>query len=718
MSNLSKQIYQIIPAVKMDKAFDYLGLDEKLNIGDIVEIEFGRQKVLGVIIGVKDNSDFKKLKPIQRHLSEYGLSKQLIEFLNFFSKYNLASIGMVYKMVINNFAEISQLQSLISIAKAPEKITSKRQLILDYLQNKTQEDLETLVNELDVSRAYIREQVKKGFLKEEQKTIQFNYQKQEFTFNPPKLSNAQIGSLAELTQIFQTNKTNISVLNGVTGSGKTEIYLEYIRTKLTSSSGQIIILVPEIILTKQLHEKIKNRFNIDVPIWHSLTPKKQKEKIISGINSGNIRLIIGTRSLLMLPFKKLDLIIIDEEHDTSYKQEEIVIYHARDMAVARAKFEDAEVILTSATPSLESLVNCDLGKYHKIDLATRFNESAMPKINLIDMTNEQLKPNHFISDPAIKAIRAVLSKGEQSLIYLNRRGFAPIKICNNCGHKFECPNCAIYLVEHRKTKKLHCHHCEYHEPIPDSCPKCHHPDLVAFGPGIERIHEEVVKIFPDKKSVIISAETSEKDFAEIIQQMQQKQIDIIIGTQIIAKGHHFPELTNVTVIDGDLNSNEINNLRCSEKLYQLLNQIAGRAGREAKAGEVYIQSFDPKHPLLEAIQNYDANGLIEFEKTQRKNFDLPPYSKFLAIIISNHNENEAKETANQIAFNLPQFKDVKILGPIPAPIYFLRGKYRFRILIKYKTGKNIQQMLRDFFAKFKPKSTTSIKLDVDPYNFF
>ena len=718
MSENPKQIYQIMPATAMDKTFDYISDKQNLEIGDIAIIEFGRQKLFGVILGKKTSSDFKKLKSISVHLEQYRISKKLIDFLAFFSRYNLAKQGMAYKMVINHFTLLENETSQISLANTKLKLTPKRQLLLDYLQNKENTSLTSIINDLDLGKPYVREQIKAGFLNESKIKIKYQHPDQKFNFHPPELSNIQLGSLAELKQIFQSKKTNICLLNGVTGSGKTEIYLEYIRSKLESSDGQIVILVPEIILTKQLHEKIKLRFDINVPVWHSLTTKNAKQKIINAVNLGKIRLLIGTRSALMLPFKKLDLIIIDEEHDTSYKQEDNVIYHARDMAVARAKFENSEVILASATPSLESLVNVDLGKYHQIDLATRFKASAMPKINIIDMTQHKLKPNHFISDPAIKAIRTALDKGEQSLIYLNRRGFAPIKICNDCGYKFECPNCSIYLVEHKKTKKLHCHHCEYNIPIPTECIKCHNPDLVAFGPGIERIHEEVVKIFPDKKSVIISAETSEKDFIQIINQMQQKQIDIIIGTQIIAKGHHFPELTNVTVIDGDLNSNEINNLRCSEKLYQLLNQIAGRAGRESKPGEVFIQSFEPKHPLLQAIKNYDTKSLIEFEKSQRKSFELPPYSKFLAIIIANHDENEAKETANYIAFNLPRFKDVQILGPIPAPLYFLRGKYRYRILIKYKIGKNIQQVVKEFFEQHKLKSTTAIKLDVDPYNFF
>ncbi|MBT4989424.1 MAG: primosomal protein N' [Rickettsiales bacterium] len=718
MSENPKQIYQIMPATAMDKTFDYISDKQNLEIGDIAIIEFGRQKLFGVILGKKTSSDFKKLKSISVHLEQYRISKKLIDFLAFFSRYNLAKQGMAYKMVINHFTLLENETSQISLANTKLKLTPKRQLLLDYLQNKENTSLTSIINDLDLGKPYVREQIKAGFLNESKIKIKYQHPDQKFNFHPPELSNIQLGSLAELKQIFQSKKTNICLLNGVTGSGKTEIYLEYIRSKLESSDGQIVILVPEIILTKQLHEKIKLRFDINVPVWHSLTTKNAKQKIINAVNLGKIRLLIGTRSALMLPFKKLDLIIIDEEHDTSYKQEDNVIYHARDMAVARAKFENSEVILASATPSLESLVNVDLGKYHQIDLATRFKASAMPKINIIDMTQHKLKPNHFISDPAIKAIRTALDKGEQSLIYLNRRGFAPIKICNGCGYKFECPNCSIYLVEHKKTKKLHCHHCEYNIPIPTECIKCHNPDLVAFGPGIERIHEEVVKIFPDKKSVIISAETSEKDFIQIINQMQQKQIDIIIGTQIIAKGHHFPELTNVTVIDGDLNSNEINNLRCSEKLYQLLNQIAGRAGRESKPGEVFIQSFEPKHPLLQAIKNYDTKSLIEFEKSQRKSFELPPYSKFLAIIIANHDENEAKETANYIAFNLPRFKDVQILGPIPAPLYFLRGKYRYRILIKYKIGKNIQQVVKEFFEQHKLKSTTAIKLDVDPYNFF
>ncbi|MBT4921610.1 MAG: primosomal protein N' [Rickettsiales bacterium] len=717
--NNINQIYQIMPATGMDNCFDYLaGNYPNLAIGDIVEIPFGRQRLTGVILSKSQNSNFTKLKAITDHIPPYNLSSKLIKFLDFFARYNLVKQGLAYRMIINYAVKLESDISFLSFGYKNLNSTPKRLLIAKYFQEKSNIEVDQVTSDLKLTKSYIREQIKAGFLIETKQKSPFNYPKQAFSFNPAKLSNLQQGSLLEMQKIFQTKKEKACVLNGVTGSGKTEIYLEYVREKLAQSSGQIVILVPEIILTKQLHTKILERFNLDVPTWHSLTSKKNKQKIWNGINSGNIRIIIGTRSALMLPFKQLDLIILDEEHDSSYKQEDNGVYHARDMAVARAKFEGSEIILASATPSLESLVNVDLGKYHKIDLATRFQESSMPKINIIDMRKYDLVKNHFISPPAIKAIKHSLDQGEQSLIYLNRRGFAPIKICNSCGYKFECPNCSIYLVEHKRSHKLHCHHCEYHIENPTKCLKCHHPDLISFGPGIERILEEVRKIFPNKKSVIISSETSEKDFSEIINQMKQKEIDIIIGTQIIAKGHHFPDLTNVTVIDGDLNSNEINNLRCSEKLYQLLNQIAGRAGREAKAGNVYIQSFEPENPLLQAIASYDNAGLIAIEKEQRKAFDLPPYSRFLAIIIADKNENNAKEAANYIAFNLPRFKDVQILGPIPAPLYYLRQQYRYRILIKAKIDKNIQSFVKEFFKENKVKSTTSIKLDVDPYNFF
>ena len=605
-----------------------------------------------------------------------AFSKDYLDFLIYLSNYNMAPLGLVVNLALPNLEILSyQDEEIIyNLANIQLKLTKQRNLIKQYfIAQKTALTEEELINKLSLSKNYLTSQVNIGFL-QRKKQVKIVDEVQDFTDITDKISlcnfsKAQQKISKEINNYLLNDKFKVGFLHGITGSGKTEIYFALIAQLLANSNKQILVLLPEILLTKQFIDKFTLRFGFKPDIWHSQTSLKDKN-IWYKITNGQSRFLVGVRSSLFLPFKNLGLIIVDEEHDNSYKQDDNVSYHARDMAVVRGYKEKFPILLVSATPSLESKINCQQGKYKEFQLLERYGQAILPKINLIDMKSQKLAFGKWLSAPLLEAMREALSKGEQIMIFMNRRGYAPLKICNSCGYRFKCLDCDSWLVEHRKTNSLECHYCDYKIDLPKTCPECNSKSLISFGPGVERIKEELIEYFPVNKIAIITSDESKNPskMNQLFKDIEDNKYDIILGTQIIAKGHHFANLTVVGVIDGDIGS-ELQDLRSSEKMFQLLQQISGRAGRAKKAGQAIIQSYNPNSNLLKSLQNHDIFSFYDYEINKRKKFDLPPFSKFIAIIIADVNQEKAANMADKIAIFLNEVENLKVYGPINAPLF-------------------------------------------------
>jgi primosomal protein N' (replication factor Y) len=655
-----KNIAQII--VPNLDPLDYL-IPEGMEIeeGDLVIAPFRAQRLLGVVWKIKNISEFpiEKLRPIEQKIP-FKLSNIDLEFMQWMADYYLYSLGHIFRMLIPN------------------------QIANYYVKGK------------EYKPAAIRP----------------NPEYIEPNFNPEqKQAN-------DLVNQYILDKNHNIMLDGVTGSGKTEIYLSAINQAFGDNNSQILIMLPEIALTSQIIDRITKRFNYPPYIWHSNLTEKQKRENFLHIVDGSARIIIGARSALFLPYKNLSMIIVDEEHEQSYKQEDGVSYQARDMAIMRAKLGNIPVILASASPSLESVHNSSLGKLNLVQLTGRYNDSPMPKIHILDMKKERRK-NYFIAPRLISALKDNLEQNQQSLLFLNRKGYSPVMICSKCGHQKCCNSCSTGMVYHKLQKKLKCHQCGFVAALPKICSSCGEEEtFIPCGPGVERLAEEVKELIPDARVIILTQESfnNPKQAEEILNAITNKEYDIIIGTQIIAKGHHFPALTIVGVIDAD-SSMMGGDLRAAEKTYQLLQQVGGRAGREIENSQIYIQTFNPEHPLITALSNYNRDDFIKEEMKTRQIMNMPPFGRLGAIILSSKQELKLIDFAKELVRISPISKQISVLGPAPALLYKVRGKFRYRILIKTKRNINIQKFINSWMENIKVPSHVHLKIDIDPYYF-
>ena len=534
-----------------------------------------------------------------------------------------------------------------------------------------------------------------------------------------ELSHDQVQAAEKISQAVDAGRFEALLLDGVTGSGKTEVYFQAM-SKIFEKGGQVLILLPEIGLSTAFVKRFHERFGIKPAMWHSEITPANRRKVWNGVLRGETKCVIGARSAMFLPFPNLHLIIVDEEHDPSYKQEDGVIYNARDMAIVRANFDKAPVVLASATPSLETMENVWSGKYTHLVLPERFGAATMPDIHMIDMREEKTTAQTFIGAPLRNALEETLAKDEQALLFLNRRGYAPLTLCRKCGYRFECPSCTAWLVDHRKTGALHCHHCDYSIPRPHACPECETEDsLAACGPGVERIAEEVAAILPDAKPLVLSSDITEspKNLAAALSSIQSGEVDVIIGTQMIAKGYHFPRLTTVGVVDADIGLSG-GDMRAAERTFQLLQQVSGRAGRADLKGHVYLQSFMPDHTVMQAIHAGDRDAFLAVEAAERKEAAMPPYGKLAALIISGKNDQTVKGFCYALARCAPRYDNMQILGPSAAMMSRLRGQYRWRFLIKTDKNTHLQNVISDWLSQVKQPSSIKLKVDIDPQSFF
>jgi len=534
----------------------------------------------------------------------------------------------------------------------------------------------------------------------------------------PSLSPAQDAAATALRASVDAEKFSVTLLDGVTGSGKTEVYLEAVAAALLQGR-QVLVLLPEIALSTQMLARFSQRFGCSPAVWHSELTPAQRRETYRAVAEGRADVVVGARSALFLPFARLGCIVVDEEHETSFKQEEGVLYNARDMAVVRAKFSACPCILVSATPSLESVENAAQGRYAKLDLPARHGGATMPAMRAIDMRADPPERGKFLSPKLLAAIHETLERGEQAMLFLNRRGYAPLTLCRKCGHRLACPHCSAWLVEHRATQRLTCHHCDYTIRKPEKCPSCEaEHSFVPIGPGVERIAEEVAEAFPEAASLLMASDviTSPAQAAEAARRIEAREVGIIIGTQMVAKGWHFPHLTLVGVVDADLGLAG-GDLRAGEHTVQMLHQVGGRAGRAEAPGTVLLQSFAPEHPVIQALLSGDLSEFLAQEAAQRRPGHWPPFGRLAALIISAAEERLADQIARELARFAPQGPGIAVLGPAPAPIALLRGKFRRRLLLKTARDIAVQPLLRAWLTQLDIPRGVRVDIDIDPVSF-
>ena len=743
MKSIKSKEVAVLLIGPFNDTFDYL-IEENINEispGQIVLAPFRQRKVVGIIVSEGSKTVSKsKLKTVIDIYELDPIPLPTIDLISFLANWNCVYKGLVLKMVLSPLEAIISpqynkvykynLEDGLSIDSIDnKKLRSKRKLVLDALVNSDKEVYETsLIQDIGVSKTILKDMVNKNLIVEKLIKIKPDFSKNFIKSNDIKkendkpLNEHQKNAVDKINKSIKKNEADCFLLDGVPGSGKTETYFETVQTCLDERK-QVLILLPEIALTPDWQKRFYNKFNFNPLVWHSDISKKKRKEIWLSALSGTAGVIVGARSALMIPISKLGLIVVDEEHEPAFKQEENVRYNARDMAVYRAKRSSATIVLASATPSLETFYNMRMGKYIHLTLPKRATGADMPDIKLLDLKLHPPQKGNWISPLLINQIQDKLLKKEQTLLFLNRRGYAPLRVCNSCGNKVKCINCETWLVEHRLDNLLTCHHCGYSKHISNICEVCGNKDqMKSCGPGVERIEEEVQRLFPEAKSITLSSDTMKNQnlLTNAIEQIKNSEVDIIIGTQMVAKGHDFPKLKLVGIIDGDIGLSG-GDLRASERSFQLLQQVAGRSGRHTAGtndkGLVYLQTFDTENPIIKAIAQNNRDDFFEKELISRKNANMPPYGRLAAIILSSKFESNLDSFASDISRLAPSFKNVKIFGPAPAPMYFLRGKYRRRFLIKSDKTVNIQKVLIDWTKKINKPSNINLTIDIDPFSF-
>lgn len=702
---------------------------EPLQIGQLVEVPFGRDKQIGVVYELNPVCDLpeEKIKSIVKCFDFPPLSEKLLKFLGWVAKYNMAPLGLVFKMAVSVKAafEPSPLTVLYklsgkTLAEAKLKNSDARWHVMDLLKHAPYTRQE-IAKGAGVGQSVIKTLIDSGVLEPVYVENKKEFLEPVGDYVKVNLTLEQQRAAEMLCQKVESG-FSVTLLDGVTGSGKTEVYFEAV-AKALENDKQVLILVPEISLTTQWLERFQKRFGVRPANWHSGLSLKERVDTWKAIIEGRVKVIVGARSALFLPYTNLGLMVIDESHDHSFKQEDAVNYQGRDMAIVRAKIEHIPLILSTATPDLETMVNVEDGKYDCVKLASRYANACLPDIKILDLKKDKPQKGEWgvswLAPTLVNALNENLERCEQSVLFLNRRGYAPLLICRDCGHRMQCPSCSAWLTEHKNAHKLMCHHCGYVEEIPEFCPHCGSKDgLTACGPGVERVAEEVKHRFPQAKTEILSSDNAGSFTAvsQIIARMERREIDILVGTQIIAKGHHFPDLTLVGIVDADLGLMG-SDLRASEQTYQLLSQVSGRAGRGDKKGVVYLQTLYPENNVLKALLNNDRESFMDFEKKSRQLLGYPPYGKLAALIISGSDKYLTGAVAAEFGKTAPHTDYVSVLGPAPATLFLLRDKYRYRLMLKTTKNINIQQVLAQWLKMVKVPSTVKVEVDIDPYSF-
>lgn len=692
--------------------------------GSVVVAPLGPRQIIGIVWEEErlpgDTVPESKLRPLLEVLPVPPLRAELRRLIEWTADYYCAPLSSVARMVLSSGGAMRGPTTMTEYRLSgamPERMTPQREIAMELLEGE-QATIRELSEMAGVSDGVLRGLVGQGVLEPISVDIDRPYPRADPGHATVDLSAEQKSVSDRLIKAVKARKFAPFLLDGVTGSGKTETYFEPMASALRAHR-QVLVLLPEIALTEAFLRRFEQRFGAAPIVWHSSLKSTERRRAWRAIASGQAQVVVGARSALFLPYANLGLIVVDEAHEVSFKQDEGVRYNARDVAVMRARFEKFPIVLASATPALESLQMAESGIYERLGLPSRFGGAQLPSIDTIDLTEHAPERGKWLAPELVEALKDRLEKGEQSLLFLNRRGYAPLTLCRNCGFRFECPNCSAWLVEHRFTQKLACHHCGHDTDPPATCPECGEPDcLVACGPGVERIADEVAEILPEARVAVATSDTlnTPEKAADFVAQAEAKAIDVIVGTQLVTKGFHFPELTLVGVVDADLGL-EGGDLRAAERTYQQVAQVAGRAGRGSKPGEVLIQTRHADAPVIAALAAGDRDAFYEAETEARRHAGAPPFGRWAAIIVSSEDEAEAKEAARAIGGSRPSIKDVMILGPAPAPMALLRGRYRYRLLINARRSAQVQDIIRKWLGGLDFPRSVRVSVDIDPYSF-
>jgi primosomal protein N' (replication factor Y) len=691
--------------------------------GSVVVAPLGPRQLVGVVweperLQTEEVGD-NRLRPIVAALDVPPIALPLRRLAEWVADYYLSPLAAVLRMMLPSSSALEGSRQLIEYrptGHVPERTTPQRLKALAALEGR-QGTIRELAALAEVSDAVLRGLVNAGALEAVAVEADKPLARPDPDYAPPTLDADQAAAASSLAAAVGKGFDPV-LLDGVTGSGKTEVYFEAIAECLRASK-QALVLLPEIALTEPFLKRFQARFGCAPVAWHSDLRGSQRRRAWRAIASGEGQVTVGARSALFLPYRNLGLIVVDEAHEASFKQEDGVQYHARDVAVMRARFEDIPVVLSTATPAIETRNMVEQGRYRELRLAARFAGATLPEIRAIDLTRDTPERGRWLAPSLVAEIEANLATGEQSLLFLNRRGFAPLTLCRHCGHRFQCPNCTAWMVEHRLMRRLACHHCGHVMPPPKACPECGEEDsLVACGPGVERIADEVAVLFPEARTAIVTSDTiwSPAKAAEFVAAMEGQEIDIVIGTQLVTKGYHFPNLTLVGVVDADLGL-QGGDLRAAERSFQQIQQVAGRAGRGDKPGRVLVQTHDPKAPVIAALVSGDAPGFYRTETEARRAAAMPPFGRLAAIIVSAEDAAEAERIARRIGQAAPQVDGMAVFGPAPAPLSMLRGRHRQRLLVHAARNLDVQDVIRDWLGRLEMSSKVRVAVDVDPYSF-
>lgn len=716
----------VLTTQPLDRLLDYKAPEGGCFRGAFVEVPLGPRKVMGVVWGPgQGDFDRSRIRSIIRVLDVAPMRDEMRSFLGRAADYTLTPMSAMLRLATRapGLGDPQSMRKIYRLGKGePERQTDARRRVLEVLREYggLSFTLKELADMAGVTPSVVKGLVKQGVVREEDSPRDLPYPHLDPDLPSKDLNADQAAAAETLRAGLQSGKYGTTLLKGVTGSGKTEVYLEAVAECLRLGK-QALVLLPEIALTAEFLTRVEARFGARPAEWHSGVTITERRRIWRMVGQGDAQLVVGARSSLFLPFRHLGLIIVDEEHDTSYKQEDGVTYNARDMAVLRSAICGARVVLASATPSLESWANADAGKYDKIELTSRYGASILPEMRAIDMRAEQMPASTWISPTLRQAVEDRRAKGEQSLLFINRRGYAPVTLCRACGEQIGCDHCDARMVEHRFLKRLMCHQCGETKPMPDACPSCEvEGKLAPVGPGIERLAEEALGAFPDANIVTLSSDMfgSARALKAKIEEIAEGEADIIIGTQLVAKGHNFPNLTLVGVIDADLGL-QGSDLRAAERTFQLMRQVAGRAGRAQKPGQALLQTFQPEHPVIRAILSGDENGFWSAEAAERQAAGVPPYGRMAGIVLSGPDVAAVFDLGNAMARNDGPLRQIgaQVYGPAPAPIARIRGRHRVRLLVKADKGAPIQDAIARWIAPLRLTGDLRLSVDIDPQSF-
>jgi primosomal protein N' (replication factor Y) len=691
--------------------------------GSIVQVPLGPREVAGVVWDADPGQvDAKKLRPISQVFDCPPLSDDMRRFIDWVADYTLSPPGLAARMALRAPAAFDPepwIEGLKPTGGTPDRMTDARRRVMELVGDGFAWTRSGLAHAAGVSSAVIDGMRTQGVFEDALIPPRPVVAAPDPTYATQDLNPDQRVAADRLVETVSAGGFSVMLLDGVTGSGKTEVYFEAIAAAV-AAGRQVLVLLPEIALTHAFLERFQQRFGAKPAEWHSDLAPKMRERVWRQVAEGQVRVVAGARSALFLPFNELGLIVVDEEHDPAFKQEDRVYYNARDMAVVRGHIGGFPVVLASATPSVETRVNAQTGRYARVALPSRFADAALPSLAAIDMRRTPPARGGFLSPPLIEAVRQTLERGEQSLLFLNRRGYAPLTLCRVCGHRFQCPDCSSWLVEHRFRGQLVCHQCGHAEKKPEACPECGTLDhLVACGPGVERIAEEVVAHFPEARTIVLSSDLlgGVRRLRLELEAVAKGEADIVIGTQLVAKGHNFPNMTLVGVVDADLGLAN-GDPRAAERTFQLLSQVTGRAGRTGKSSRGLLQTYQPDHPVMRAIVSGDAESFYEREIAERERAHLPPFGRLAGIIVSAASRGEAESHARGLRRAAPADPDIHVLGPAEAPLALIGGRHRFRLLVQGERKSPVQGYVRRMLADGpKVRGSVRVAVDIDPQSF-